>query len=216
MTKALKAMAAKYYERLVEHYDPKAVDLHYHSPWELLVATVLAAQCTDARVNLVTPEFFRRWPGPVDLQDARQEDVEQVVRSTGFFRNKAKNLIAAARMVMTDFGGQLPRTMAQMTAIPGVARKTANIVLSTSLGVVEGIAVDTHAKRLAYRMGLTTFDDPVKVERDLMAAFERPLWGQVNHLLVQHGRKICDARLPRCSQCFLADMCPRNGVRKSA
>lgn len=208
------ALAAQVHRRLRTVYDPTAVALDYRNAWELLVATVLAAQCTDARVNTVTPEFFRRWPGPEQLATAQQGEVEEVVHSTGFFRNKAKNLIAAARMVTYDLHGELPRTMAEMVKVPGVARKTANIVLTSGLGVVEGIAVDTHAKRLANRLGFSSHDDPVKIERDLMACFERGVWGEVNHLLVQHGRQVCDARRPKCGECLLADVCPKLGVVK--
>lgn len=204
------------HERLRTAYDPGKTALEWVDPWELLVATVLAAQCTDARVNMVTPELFRRWPGPAELRHADLADLESVIRSTGFYRNKAKNLIAAASMVMDRFRGTLPRTMAEMIEIPGVARKTANIVLSTALGVVEGIAVDTHVKRLSFRLGLTDSDQPQRIERDLMEAFERDIWGEVNHLLVQHGREICQARTPRCSKCILSDICPRLGVTKSA
>ena len=211
-----KQRARAVYDRLAEHYDPQATALDWTDAWHLLVSTVLAAQCTDARVNTVTPELFRRWPGPKELATADQAELEDVIRSTGFFRNKAKNLIGAANRVEHDFGGELPRTMAEMITIPGVARKTANIVLSTALGVVEGIAVDTHAKRLAFRLGFSESDNPVKVEKDLMAIFDRDLWGGVNHLLVQHGREVCNARTPRCSQCFLTDLCPRHGVERSA
>lgn len=208
--------AAAILDKLEEHYDPDSTDLTWEGdPWRLLVATVLAAQCTDARVNTVTPALFELWPGPASLARADQADLEGVIRSTGFYRNKAKNLIAAANMVTHDFGGELPRTMAEMIKIPGVARKTANIVLSTALGVVDGIAVDTHAKRLAFRMDFTDQTDPVKVERDLMEVFDKSVWGKVNHLLVQHGRRVCPARTPRCSECFLGDLCPRKGVEKS-
>ncbi len=204
------------HERLRQVYDPHITALDWTDPWQLMVATVLAAQCTDERVNQVTPELFRRWPGPAELRRASQDELEEVIRSTGFFRNKAKNLLAAANLIMDKHGGQMPRTMAEMVEIPGVARKTANIVLSTALGVVEGIAVDTHVKRLSFRLGLTESDKPERIERDLMEAFERDVWGEVNHLLVQHGRAVCQARLPRCSACLLADACPKLGVTKSA
>jgi endonuclease-3 len=204
------------HERLKQVYDPHITALDWTDPWQLMVATVLAAQCTDERVNQVTPELFRRWPGPAELRQAGQAELEEVIRSTGFFRNKAKNLLAAANLIMDKHGGEMPRTMAEMVEIPGVARKTANIVLSTALGVVEGIAVDTHVKRVSFRLGLTESDKPERIERDLMEAFEREIWGEVNHLLVQHGRAVCQARLPRCSACLLADVCPKLGVTKSA
>lgn len=204
------------HERLRKAYDPHITALDWQDPWQLMVATVLAAQCTDERVNRVTPELFRRWPGPAELRRAGQAELEEVIRSTGFFRNKARNLLAAANLIMDKHGGRMPRTMAEMIEIPGVARKTANIVLSTALGVVEGIAVDTHVKRLSFRLGLTESDKPERIERDLMEAFERDAWGEVNHLLVQHGRAVCQARLPRCSACLLEDVCPKLGVTKSA
>jgi len=186
--------------------------LTWENAWELMVATVLAAQCTDARVNLVTPEFFRRWPDPAALRLAPVAEVEEVVHSTGFFRNKAKNLVAAAALVMDEFGGELPKSMKEMTRIPGVARKTANIVLSNALGVNEGIAVDTHVKRLSYRLGFTDSENPVVIEKDLMPLFPREAWGEINHLLVLFGRAVCKARKPLCGECVLADVCPRRGV----
>lgn len=214
MTKRERAKAIL--DRLRQDYNPAGSFLAHHSAWELLVATILAAQCTDERVNMVTPGLFKRWPGPKELAKAGQEELEEVVRSTGFFRNKAKNLINCAKMVMTEFGGTLPRTMAEMIRLPGVARKTANIVLNTAMGVVEGIAIDTHAKRLAFRMDLTDSDNPDRIEQDLCAVFDRSVWGQVNHLLVQHGRAVCQARKPFCSRCRVAELCPRKGVDKAA
>ncbi len=201
------------FERLKGRYPAPEPALVHHGAWELLVATVLAAQCTDARVNLVTPEFFRRWPGPAELAKAAQEEVEEVIHSTGFFRNKAKNLLAAARRVVEVFGGQVPRSMAELTSLPGVARKTANIVLSNAFGIFEGIAVDTHVTRLAFRLGLTRSDNPVVIEKDLMPLFPRQGWGDINHYLVLLGREVCRARKPLCGECPLADVCPKNGVR---
>jgi len=204
--------AREIFARLRRRYPQTGPALDHHDAWELLVATVLAAQCTDARVNTVTPELFRRWPGPAELARAAQEDVEAVVRPTGFFRNKARNLVAAARRVMEEFGGELPRTMAELTTLPGVARKTANIVLSNAFNVHEGVAVDTHAKRLSFRLGLTQSEDVLVIERDLMALYPREDWGEVNHLLVFYGRDVCQARKPRCGECELADICPRQGL----
>jgi endonuclease-3 len=202
------------FTRLRARYPQTVPALDHQNPWELLVATVLAAQCTDVRVNMVTPKLFARWAGPAELAHASQEDLEEVVRSTGFFRNKAKNLIGAARRVMDVFGGQVPRTMAELVTLPGVARKTANIVLSNSFGINEGIAVDTHVTRLAYRLALSDSDDPVRIERDLMPLYPREQWGEINHLLVYFGRDICDARKPLCPQCELNDICPKRGVEK--
>lgn len=211
MTRAERAaiVLARLRERFPGELTPH---LTHHDAWELLVATVLAAQCTDARVNMVTPELFRRWPGPKELAAAGQDELETVIHSTGFFHNKAKNLIAAARRVMEVYGGDLPRTMAELTTLPGVARKTANIVLSNAFHVHEGVAVDTHVKRLSYRLGLTDSDKPEIIERDLMPLFPRQAWGEINHLLVLHGRATCQARKPACGACVLADVCPKRGV----
>ena len=209
------ALASLVLERLLPLYPGLCSALHWKNPWELLVATVLAAQCTDARVNKVTPGLFARWPGPAELAAASQEAREEAVRSTGFFRNKAKNLRAAAARVMEAFGGRVPRTMAELLSLPGVARKTANIVLSGAYGVHEGIAVDTHVKRLSFRLGLTDSEDPVAIERDLMPLFPRDMWGAVNHLLVDHGRAVCNARKPDCGSCVLADACPKRGVGRT-
>ncbi len=205
--------AAAVLERLTRLYPDLGLHLAAETPWQLLVATVLAAQCTDARVNTVTPELFRRWPGPAELAGVSQEELESVIRSTGFYRNKAKNLLGAARMVMDEFGGTVPATMKDLIRLPGVARKTANCVLWGGFGINEGLAVDTHVKRIAFRLGLTRETDPVAMERDLMAVFLREAWGGVNHRMVWFGRDVCAARVPRCGQCVLNDLCPRAGVR---
>lgn len=205
--------AREIFARLRRRYPRTEPALDHENAWELLVATVLAAQCTDARVNTVTPELFRRWPGPAEMAKASQEQVEAVVRPTGFFRNKAKNLIGAARRVTEAYGGGLPRSMAELTTLPGVARKTANIVLSNAFGIHAGVAVDTHAKRLSFRLGLTKSEDVLVIEKDLMALYPRQDWGEVNHLLVYYGRDVCMARKPRCGDCELADICPKAGVK---
>ena len=199
-------------EQLSARYPNPRSMLDWKTPWELLVATVLAAQCTDARVNTVTPGFFRRWPGPAELAQARVEDIEDVVHPTGFFRNKARNLLATARILTEKCGGEPPRTMEELTTLPGVARKTANIVLSGAYGLFEGIAVDTHVRRLSFRLGLTESQDPVRIEKDLMPLFPRESWGDVNHGLVLFGREVCTARKPRCGGCPLDPVCPRKGV----
>jgi len=208
-----KQQAQAIFAILAARYPAPAPMLDYTDAWGLLVATVLAAQCTDARVNQVTPELFRRWPQIADLAGADVADIETVVRSTGFFRNKAKNLKAAATRVMGAYGGAVPRTMAELVTLPGVARKTANIVLGSAFGINEGIAVDTHVTRLAFRLGLTVNTDPVAIERDLMPLFERGQWADINHFLVFFGREVCDARKPRCAECPLAPLCPRKGVK---
>ncbi len=198
--------------RLLERYPDTGTSLNGTTPWELLVATVLSAQCTDERVNAVTPELFRRWPDPEALAEADPEDLEQVIRPTGFYRNKARHLIQCARIIRDRHAGEVPAGMRELTGLPGVARKTANIVLSGAFGIHEGIAVDTHVKRLANRLGLTRSGNPTRIEADLAPLFPRSEWGRINHLLVQFGRDVCRARAPRCSVCELADVCPRLGV----
>lgn len=182
--------------------------LEHADAYQLLVATILSAQCTDARVNLVTPGFFARWPVASALAAARQADVEEVVRSTGFFRNKARNLVAMAQALVADHGGEVPRSMEALRVLPGVGRKTANVVLGNAFGMNEGITVDTHVTRLAGLLGLTRETDPVKIEQDLMRLVPRADWTLVSHLLIQHGRAVCIARRPRCGECALADVCP--------
>jgi endonuclease-3 len=199
-------------KRLLDRYPGTTTSLNAVSPWEILVATVLAAQCTDARVNAVTPEFFRRWPDPETLARAGRNEVERVIRSTGFFRNKASHLIQCARIIRDRHEGKVPASMEDLLRLPGVARKTANIVLSAAYGIQEGIAVDTHVKRLANRLDLTRSENPDRIEKDLVALFPRSEWGRINHLLVQFGRDVCRARTPRCSVCELNDICPRRGV----
>jgi endonuclease-3 len=204
--------AAVIHDRLRPLFPNPQPALDHHGAYELLVATVLAAQCTDARVNTVTPAFFRRWPDPAALAKAEVGEVEAVVHPTGFFRQKAKNLVAAARILVERHGGRIPATMAELTALPGVARKTANIVLSNALGINVGIAVDTHVRRLSYRLGLTTSENPVIIEKDLMPLFAPEAYGEINHLLVLFGREVCKARRPRCGDCVLNDVCPKHGV----
>ena len=204
--------AAVIHDRLRPLFPDLQPALDHHNAYELLVATVLAAQCTDARVNTVTPEFFRRWPDPAALALAAVGEAEAVVHSTGFFRQKAKNLVAAAKILVERHGDEIPATMPELTALPGVARKTANIVLSNALGINVGIAVDTHVRRLSYRLGLTTSENPVIIEKDLMPLFAPEAYGEINHLLVLFGREVCKARRPRCGDCVLNDVCPKCGV----
>lgn len=206
------ARAREIVARLRPLYPDLAPALAYSNAYELLVATVLAAQCTDARVNTVTPEFFRRWPDPKALARADVAAVEEVVHSTGFFRQKAKNLVAAAILMTSRHNGAVPASMEALTALPGVARKTANIVLSNALGLNEGIAVDTHVRRLAFRLGLTSSENPTIIEKNMMPLFARTDWGAINHLLVMHGRAVCKARKPRCEACVLDAICPKLGL----
>ena len=213
MTKrSIPARAEAVRERLARRYPAPRTELHWSSPWELLAATMLSAQCTDARVNQVTPRLFATWPGVEQMASAEVGEIEEVVRSTGFFRNKAKNLRAAAARIVDAYGGQVPRTMEDMLTLPGVARKTANVVLSNAFGVQAGIAVDTHVKRIAFRLGLTRETVPDRIERDLMKLFPQDDWGAVNHYLVLFGREVCAARKPSCPQCELEDLCPKAGL----
>ena len=198
--------------RLRERYPRVQSRLHWQSPWELLVATVLAAQCTDVRVNAVTPVFFARWPTIDSLAQADIAEVEEVIRSTGLYRSKAKNLVHSAQRLIFEYQGLVPRSMQDLVTLPGVARKTANIVLSHGFGIHEGIAVDTHVKRLSFRLGLTRSTHPKVIESQLMPLFPQRAWGEINHLLVWYGRDVCRARTPQCSACILADICPRHGV----
>ncbi|WP_165220965.1 endonuclease III [Aquisphaera insulae] len=189
--------------------------LHHESPFQLLVATILSAQCTDARVNLVTPELFRRFPDARSMAAADQEGLEELVRSTGFFRSKARNLKSMAASLAGQHAGEIPRDVDILTRLAGVGRKTANVVLGTAYGIASGVVVDTHVKRLAYRLGLTSHTVPEKIEKDLMASVPRGEWVDLSHRLIQHGRRTCLARNPRCSECALAKLCPKLGVTSS-
>jgi endonuclease-3 len=202
------ARALEILSRLHRAYPGARCALDHANAYQLLVATILSAQCTDARVNLVTPALFAAYPDPAALARARQADVERLIQSTGFFRNKAKNLIAMAQAVVADHGGRIPRTMAELHALPGVGRKTANVVLGNAFGINEGVTVDTHVTRLAGLLRLTRNTDPVKIEQDLMRLIPRDQWTVVSHLLILHGRQICIARRPQCGNCVVADLCP--------
>ena len=194
--------------RLEKLYPDAHCELDFRDPYQLLVATILSAQCTDARVNRVTPEVFRRWPDAAALAEARPDELETAIRSTGFFRNKTRNLIGMARAVVADHGGRIPRTMEELRPLPGVGRKTANVVLGNAFAVNEGVTVDTHVLRLARLLGLSRQRDAEKVELDLMALFPRKKWALVSHLLIWHGRRVCIANRPRCDDCVLTDRCP--------
>jgi endonuclease-3 len=204
----LKAQARTIERRLRAAYPDAGCELDYRNALELTVATILSAQCTDKRVNLVTPALFARFPDAAALAAADQHEVEALIRSTGFFRNKAKNVIAMARALVDRHGGEVPRTMEQLTTLPGVGRKTANVILGNAFGLNEGIVVDTHVARLAARLGLTRETDPVKIEKALMPLFPRASWTMLSHLLIWHGRRVCVARKPRCAECVLRDRCP--------
>jgi endonuclease III len=193
---------------LRKHYPHARTALEYTNPLEILVATILAAQSTDKLVNTVTPALFAKFPTAEAFAKADRAELETMIHSTGFFRNKAKSVIGAATRIVEAYGGRVPDTMEELVTLPGVARKTANIVLSSGFGKAEGIAVDTHARRVSQRLGLTKQDDPVKIERDLMALVPRRDWLDFNSLLVEHGRSLCQARKPQCPACFLRPLCP--------
>lgn len=199
-------------QRLQGEYPDATCSLVHRDAFQLLVATILSAQCTDARVNLTTPGLFARFPNAEALANADQEEVEELIRSTGFFRSKARSLIGMARALVDRHGGQVPDEMKALTLLPGVGRKTANVVLGNAFGRDEGIVVDTHVTRLSQRLGLTREDDAVKIERDLMPLFPREHWTQLSHLFIDHGRAICEARTPRCGICVLNNICPSSRV----
>lgn len=193
-------------------YPDAHCELDYRNAFELAVATILSAQCTDKRVNLVTPELFKKWPTPAKLAKATLPQIERVIKSTGFYRNKAKSLSGLAKALVAEHGGEVPREMAALVALPGIGRKTANVILGNAYGMNEGVVVDTHVLRLSKRFGLTRQTDAVKVERSLMPLFPRESWAMLSHLMIWHGRRICDARKPKCGECPLADICPSSTV----
>ncbi|MEZ4586911.1 MAG: endonuclease III [Gemmatimonadales bacterium] len=194
--------------RLKRAYPDAKCALDHRTPYELLVATILSAQCTDVRVNMVTPALFARFPTPADLAQADPAELEEMIRSTGFFRNKTRSLLGMAQALVERHGGVVPRTMDELKVLPGVGRKTANVVLGNAFGIDEGIVVDTHVTRLSRLLGLTRETDAVKIEQDLTAVVPRSDWTIVSHLLIYHGRQVCIARRPRCTECVLNDTCP--------
>ncbi len=208
---SVQTRARRLVRQLARLYPDVRIALDYDTPLQLLVATILSAQCTDARVNQVTPALFARYPDAAAFATARQPELEKLIRSTGFFRNKARNIIRCCQALLEHHGGTVPQTMDGLVPLPGVGRKTANVVLGDAFGV-PGITVDTHLGRLSRRLGLTTHTDPVKVERDLMAILPRKEWTVFSHRLIRHGRLICHARRPDCDNCALAKLCPKIGV----
>jgi endonuclease-3 len=211
----LKAQARQVVRLLKRLYPDATCALVHANPFELLIATVLSAQCTDKRVNMVTPALFRRYPDARSLAGANQEDLEELIRSTGFFRSKAKNIKAMAAALAEQHDGELPRDVDVLTKLAGVGRKTANVVLGTAYGIASGVVVDTHVKRLAFRLGLTSRKQPTQIEQDLMSVVPRTEWVNLSHRLIHHGRQVCLARKPRCTQCGLASICPKCGVTSS-
>jgi endonuclease-3 len=210
---AKKLRAAAIAGRLAGAYPAAECSLDFANPFQLLVATILSAQCTDKRVNMVTGDLFRRWPTPAALAAARPRELEAVIRSTGFYRAKAKNILGCCQALVERHGGEVPRSLPDLVRLPGVGRKTANVVLGSAFGQAEGIVVDTHVGRITRRLGLTRQADAVRAERDLVKAVPRDHWIAFSHRLIEHGRTICPARGPRCEACPLADLCPRVGVK---
>jgi endonuclease-3 len=198
--------------RLAKEYPEAGCSLEHASPLELLVSTILSAQCTDERVNKVTPALFARFPDAAALAGAPRGAIEKLIRSTGFFNAKGRSIRGAARAIVATHGGEVPRTMAALNALPGVGRKTANVVLGNAFGTPDGVAVDTHVGRLARRLGWSRHTDPEKVERDLNALIPRGRWVWISHALILHGRRVCASRKPRCGDCSLAGLCPKRGV----
>ena len=211
---AKRARAIEFCDRLEEMYGLVECFLDHESPYRLVISVLLSAQTTDAQVNKVTPELFRRWPSPEALAAASPEEVAEVIRSLGFYKSKARHAVEAAQMIVSDYGGEVPHTMAELTRLPGVGRKTANIVLNVSFGIVEGIAVDTHVNRIAHRLALspkTHEKEPLKTEQDLLKLLPREYWRDVNHQWIRFGREVCSAKAPRCAECPMADICPSVG-----
>jgi len=207
---ARKQRANEVLVRLKRRYPNATCTLHYETPVQLLVATILSAQCTDERVNQVTPALFARFPDAAALATADLGELENLIKPTGFYRNKARHIQGACRKIMSDFGGQVPKEMSQLLTLPGVARKTANVVLAHAYGINAGVTVDTHVKRVSYRLGLTEHSDPIRIERDLIELIPQPDWENWSIRLIYHGRETCTARNPRCHECLLRDICPAN------
>jgi len=211
---AKKPRALEILRRLKLLYPEAPCTLDYQTPVQLLVATILSAQCTDERVNRVTPALFQRFPDAPALASAERSELEELVRSTGFYRNKAKNIQAACQMIEAEFGGQVPASMPELLKLPGVARKTANVVLAHAYGINAGVTVDTHVKRLSQRLGLTQQSDPIRIEQDLIKLLPQPDWENWSIRIIYHGRAVCNARSPNCGNCTLSDLCPAADLAK--
>lgn len=203
-----KKRTAEIIKRLKKAYPDAHCALNHTNPFELLIATILSAQCTDERVNIVTVDLFRKYRGPEDFVKVSQQELERDIHSTGFFRNKAKNIKAASQRLIEVYGGEIPRTMDEILTLGGVARKTGNVVLGNAFGIASGVVVDTHVSRLSQRLGLTDEKTPEKIERDLQELVPKKDWVMFSHWLIYHGRQICNARKPKCHECVLADLCP--------
>jgi endonuclease III len=208
----LKEKAKKIAEIFTKAKTKTTTDLHYNNPIQLLVAVILSAQCTDVRVNSVTKELFKKYKNVDDFANADLDVFKEEIRSTGFYNNKAKNILATSKMIKKSFNNKVPDSMEELLKLPGVARKTANVILSSVYNKTEGIVVDTHVKRLSYRIGLTKNENPNKIEQDLMKILEKKYWNKFSHFLIQHGRKICSARKPLCDECMIKIFCAQNGI----
>lgn len=204
----------KIFSILCKEYPKAKTALKFSNAWQILVATILSAQCTDDRVNKITAELFKKYPTVDDYVKMKQNTLIKYIKSAGFYKNKSKSILGAAKKIKETFNGKVPRTLKEMITLPGVARKTANVVLGNAYNVVEGIAVDTHVKRLSYRLGLTREKNPDKIEQDLMKLYPEDKWHNVTYLLIEHGRAVCKAPTPACSKCVMAGLCPRTGVEK--
>jgi endonuclease-3 len=212
--KELKARSQRLVKRLKELYPDSHCALYYQSPLQLLIATILSAQCTDARVNMVTPKLFERFPTSFSLAEANPDELESIIRSTGFYKNKAKNIISCSKALVKNHKGEVPKTMEELVVLSGVGRKTANVVLGNAFGI-PGLPVDTHVGRLSFRLGLTKSKDPVKIELDLHNLVNKEDWTLFGHRIIEHGRKICSSRKPKCEDCALIDLCPQKGITKT-
>jgi endonuclease-3 len=201
------ARVSEILKRLDQRYGNVTCALTHSNAWELLVATILSAQCTDVRVNMVTPELFKKYPTPQDFAALQPEELEPMIKSTGFFRNKSKSIVGAAKIIVEKFGGKVPQTMAELLTVPGAARKTANVVLGSWFGIAEGVVVDTHVHRISRRLELTRNDDAPKIEQDLMKVIPRDRWILFSHQVIHHGRSLCIARNPKCAECPLENIC---------
>jgi endonuclease-3 len=209
-----KSQANKVVKALLQGYADAECALVHDTPFQLLIATILSAQCTDERVNIVTKELFAKWPTPQQLAELPIKKLEQAIQSTGFFRMKAKNIQGCCQQLLDKHGGEVPQTLAELVLLPGVGRKTANVVLGTSFGIASGVVVDTHVMRLTNRLGLTEHQDAVKIEKDLMPLVPKTEWINFSHRLIHHGRRICKARKPLCNDCLMLKFCPQVGVEQ--
>ena len=213
-SKATPMQAAAVAKGLAKEYADAECALVHKNPFELLIATILSAQCTDVRVNMVTPELFKKWPTSEDMARADVKELEKAIQSTGFFRNKARNILGCCQKLVKEHGGEVPRTLEELFKLPGIGRKTANVVLGTAFGIASGVVVDTHVTRLCFRLGLTKHTSAVKIEQDLIKLLPEDEWINFSHRLIHHGRRICNARKPLCGKCVLLSICPRVGVEE--